>query len=266
VYNRVSDQVKQQLQKEYAVSEFQGEYLDDPVFVKNLQEAHGIIGLELKVTKKLLDLAPHLKIVSNVSVGYDNLDIEEMTRRNIMATNTPDVLTDTVADAAVGMMIAAARRIPELDQFVKNGKWNQYLQPEHFGLDVHHKTVGIIGMGSIGQAIAKRCYAGFDMNVLYYNRSRKQQVEEDYKAVYCDLNELLRLSDFIVLMVPLTKETERMIGEKEFQQMKHTAIFINASRGRNIDETALYHALKNKEILAAAIDVYDREPVQHAKI
>lgn len=261
-YTRVSEAVRRKLQQTYDVEYFQNyEYIDNPSFRKALQEAKGIIGLELNVTKELLDLAPNLQIVSNVSVGYDNLDIEVMTERNVMATNTPGVLTDTVADAVLGMMLATARRIPELDQFVKKGEWKEYLQLEHFGTDLHHKTVGIIGMGSIGQAIAKRCYFGFDMDVLYYNRSRKKAVEKDYNATFCNLQDLLVQADFVVLMVPLLPETERMIGEKEFKLMKETAIFINGSRGKNIDEKALYNALINKEILGAAIDVFETEPV-----
>lgn len=261
-YSRVSKSVREQLHEKYNVVYFRnGEYLDNSRFVQTLKEAIGIIGLELPVTQKLLDLAPKLKIVSNVSVGYDNLDIDALTARNIMATNTPDILTDTVADAVLGIMLATARRIPELNNFVKNGQWKEYLQFDQFGIDVHHKTVGIIGMGSIGEAITKRCRLGFDMDVLYYNRSRKPVVEEKYDAVYCNLNELLNSSDFVVLMVPATSETEKMIGQHAFQQMKQSSIFINGSRGKNIDEQALYDALITQQIAAAGLDVFESEPV-----
>jgi|SRR5690625_4711409 len=262
-YTRVSKSVRDKLQEDYDVVYFENyEYIHDSRFVQALKEASGIIGLELKVTKELLDLAPNLKIVSNVSVGYDNLDLHELTKRNILATNTPGVLTDTVADAVLGMMLATSRRIPELDTFVKNGEWKEFLRLEHFGVDMHHKTVGIIGMGSIGQAISKRCHLGFDMDVLYYNRSRKYEVENKYNAKFYSLHELLMESDFIVLMVPALPETEKMIGEKEFNLMKESAIFINGSRGKNIDEMALYRALRNKDILAAGIDVFEKEPVE----
>src|SRR5690625_4392742 len=261
-YTRVSEAVRRKLQEKYDIVFFEDyEYLDDANFVQVLKETSGIIGVELKVTKDLLDLAPKLKIVSNVSVGYDNLDIKELTRRNIMATNTPEVLTGTVADAVLGMILATARRIPELDNFVKNGEWKQYLQLEHFGLDVHKKTVVIIGMGSIGEAIAKRCHAGFDMNILYYNRSRKHDIEDKFNAIYCNLDDLLKKSDFVVLMVPASPQNEKMIGKEEFGEMKMSAIFINGSRGQNIDESALYEALTNKQILAAGLDVFDTEPV-----
>lgn len=261
-YTRVSESVRKKLQEKYDLIYFENyEYLNDDKFVQALNEASGIIGLELKVTKELLDLAPKLKIVSNVSVGYDNLDVMELTKRNIMATNTPGVLTNTVADAILGLIISTARRIPELDKFVKNGEWKQYLQMEHFGRDVHHKTVGIIGMGSIGKAIAKRCHLGFNMDILYFNRSRKKDVENEFKAQYCDLDYLLKTSDFTVLIVPASPQTKHMIGEPEFKLMKSSAIFINASRGQNVDEHALYQALYNKQIAAAGVDVFHKEPV-----
>lgn len=261
-YTRVSKPVIEELKLQFDVSYFENyEYLESAKFRKALEEAEGIIGLELKVTKELLELAPNLKIVSNVSVGYDNLDLPEMTKRKIMATNTPGVLTDTVADAVVGMLIASARRIPELDRFVKEGRWKEYLQLDQFGIDVHHKKIGIIGMGAIGQAVAKRCHYGFDMKILYYNRSRKPEVENRYGAVFHNLEDLLKESDFVVLMIPSSRETKHFIRTEHFKQMKTSAIFVNASRGMNIDEHALYNALKNNEILAAALDVFEKEPV-----
>lgn len=155
-YTRVAESVRKMLQKKYDVIYFENnEYLDDYLFVQALKEVTGIIGLELNVTKELLNLTPNLKIISNVSVGYDNLDLDELTKRRIMATNTPGVLTNSVADAVLGLILSAARRIPELDTFVKAGNWKQYLKVEHFGLDVHKKTIGIIGMGNIGKADRK---------------------------------------------------------------------------------------------------------------
>lgn len=261
VYMRVDDHVIKQLEKDFDVISFQNhEYLGNAAFDQALKEAEGIIGLALKVTKELLDAAPKLKIVCNVSVGYDNLDLEELSRRNIMATNTPGILDDTTADAIFGLLIATARRIPELDAFVKSGKWNISLQPEQYGVDVHHKTLGIIGMGNIGSAIAKRAHYGFGMNILYHNRSRNLVAEEDYQATYCELDQLLEQSDFVCLMVPATKETAKIMGAHQFNKMKHTAIFINGSRGKNVDEEALYHALVNGDILAAGIDVFTQEP------
>jgi len=261
-YTRVSKPVIDILSQSYDVTYFQNyEQLDNPLFKEKLQKAKGIIGLELKVDKKLLENAPNLKIVSNISAGYDNLDLNAMTDFKVLATNTPNILTDTVADAMIGLMLATARRIPELHQFVQQGRWNEYLQNEHFGVDMHHKNVGIIGLGSIGEAIAKRCYFGFDMNILYHKRSRDKQIEQQYNATFCSLEKLLTESDFVVLMVPSTKATEKMISTDQFKLMKNNAIFINGSRGKNVDEQALYEAIIKNEILAAGLDVFEHEPI-----
>src|SRR5699024_8375605 len=235
----------------------------DPDFLHHLKNTDGIMGLELQVDKELLDHAPQLKVVSNVSVGYNNLDVEELTKRGILATNTPGVLDDTVADTIFGILMATARRIPELDLYVKSGNWkNAVAGPEYYGTDVHHKTLGIIGMGRIGQAIAKRGHFGFDMDILYHNRSRKPEAEEKYHATYCSLDELLHHSDFVCLMTPLTPETEGMIGKREFELMKKSAIFINGSRGKTIVEKELIEALQDGDIAAAGLDVFEQEPVQ----
>lgn len=231
-------------------------------FYEELKSAEGLLGAGLKVDHNLLEKAPQLKIVSNISVGYDNLDIAELNRRGIMATNTPNVLNETVADTMIGLLLSAARRIPELDQYVKTGAWKSPLTPTHFGVDMHHKTLGIIGMGRIGAAIAKRAHLGFGMNILYHNRSRNEEVERTYQATYCSLEELCQEADFICVMVPLTPETKNLIGEKEFALMKSTAIFVNGSRGATVDEEALVQALQKGEILAAGLDVFVQEPVR----
>jgi gluconate 2-dehydrogenase len=263
-YNRVEKPVLDDLKKKYDVRFFnQAKPLEDPAFREHLKEAEGIIGLELPVGKKLLEHAPNLKIVSNVSVGYNNLDIDELKKRDIMATNTPDVLNDTVADAVFGILLAAARRITELDRFVKNGEWKEEaIGPEYFGLDVHHKKIGIIGLGNIGMAIANRAHFGFHMDVLYHTRSRKTEAEEAFNSTYCTLPALLREADFVCMMTPLTKETEGMIGLDEFKQMKESAIFINASRGKTIVEKDLIQALKEGEIAGAGLDVFENEPTE----
>lgn len=237
-------------------------HIENKAFLNELKDAHGLINLGLQVDETLLQYAPNLKIVSNVSVGYNNLDIEALTNREIMATNTPDVLTDTVADAIFGLLIATARRIPELDHYVKARQWKGDLTAEQYGVDVHHQTIGIIGMGNIGQAIAHRAHHGFHMNVLYYSRTKKPEAEENYNAQYRDLDDLLKEADFVVLMTPLTKETEGMIGKREFSLMKKSAIFINGSRGQTIVERDLIEALQSGEIAAAGLDVFEKEPVE----
>ncbi|MEH7506056.1 D-glycerate dehydrogenase [Neobacillus drentensis] len=234
----------------------------DPAFLQALQQAEGIVGLALPVDKELLDRAPNLKIVSNNSTGFNNLSIDEMTKRGVMGTNTPGVLEDTTADAIFGILLATARRITELDHFVKAGKWKQYLTRNEYAIDVHHKTLGIIGMGKIGSIIAKRGNFGFDMNILYNNRTRNLKAEEKYNAVYCELDTLLKEADFVCLMTPLTPETENFIGEREFKLMKKSAIFVNGSRGKTVDEKALIDALRNQEIHGAALDVFQSEPVK----
>lgn len=264
VYNRLEEPVLKELQKEYDIHFFKDiDPKTNTDFLYHLQDADGLMGLELQVDKELLDKAPNLKVVSNVSVGYNNLDMNELTKRSILATNTPDVLNDTVADTLFGILMATARRIPELDQLVKSGNWNTTVAgPEYYGTDVHHKTLGIIGMGRIGEAIAKRAHLGFDMPILYHNRSRKHEAEKVYNATYCSLENLLQESDFVCLMTPLTSETEGMIGKNEFQLMKDSAIFINGSRGKTIIEKDLIEALQEKIIAGAGLDVFEQEPVQ----
>lgn len=263
VYNRLEAEVYEKLTAICDVEYFENiDTKTDAHFLKVLKEAEGIIGLELQVDKELLDLAPHLKIVSNVSTGYSNLVIEEMTKHGVMATNTPGVLEDTTADAIFGILLAAARRIPELDHFVKSNSWQKPLTTEQYGVNVHHKTLGIIGMGKIGSLIAKRGHFGFDMDILYHNRSRNYEAEANFGATYCDLDTLLMKSDFVCLMTPLTNETEGLIGEREFKLMKNTCIFVNGSRGKTVDEAALVEALRTKEILGAALDVFQIEPIQ----
>lgn len=260
--NRLEKEVLIELEKKCDVTYFStNATLENPAFIEALKEADGIIGLDLNINAALLDLAPKLKIVSNVSVGYNNFDLDEMTRRNVMGTNTPGVLTDTVADAMFGLLLATARRIPELDHYVKSRKWKSDLTAEYYGVDVHHRTLGIIGMGRIGQAIAHRAHHGFHMNILYHNRTRRNEAEVKVHATYCALDDLLMQADFVLLMTPLTKETRRMLTIREFKLMKNTAIFINGSRGKTIVEADLITALQTGEIAAAGLDVFEKEPV-----
>lgn len=261
-YNFVLREVLDPLKDDYEIEFFENiNPQTAPAFIHSLKNAEGIIGLALPVDAELLDLAPKLKIVANNSTGYNNLSVDEMTKRGVMATNTPGVLEGTTADAIFGILLTAARRIPEMDQFVKTGQWQHYLTTEQFALDVHHKTLGIIGMGKIGSEIAKRGHLGFDMRILYHNRTRNIAAEEKFDATYYDLDTLLKESDFVVLMTPLTQETEHLMGEREFKLMKQSAIFVNGSRGKTVDEAALIEALKNKQIHGAALDVYQIEPI-----
>lgn len=228
-----------------------------------LKDAEGLLTSGDAVNAELLDSAPSLRAVSSISVGYNHFDLPLMRERGIVGTHTPSVLDDTVADLVLGLMLSAARRIPELDAYVKAGHWQRNASGgDHplFGMDVHHAKLGIIGMGRIGEAIAKRAVHGFGMELFYYNRSRKPEAEERYGAQYVLLEELLQSSDFVVLMTPLTPKTERFIRKEHFALMKPTAFFINASRGRTVDEEALIEALREGTIRGAGLDVYDPEP------
>ncbi|CAH0183193.1 D-glycerate dehydrogenase [Peribacillus sp. Bi134] len=229
--------------------------------LKQISDAEGLLITGEKIDDEFLDHAPRLKAVSNISVGYNNFDLEAMKKRSIIGTNTPGVLDETVADLALALMLSAARRIPEMDKLVKDGKWGNKGDEPLYGVDVHGKTLGIIGMGRIGESIARRGKFGFNMEVLYHNRRRKSEVEETLNTTYSSLEHLLRESDFVLLMVPYTPETRHLMGREQFALMKKSAIFINTSRGQTVDEKALIEALRNKEILAAGLDVFEEEPV-----
>jgi len=215
----------------------------------------------VKLDAELLDLAPKLKAVSSVSVGVDNYDIEYLSRRGILLTNTPDVLTETTADTGFALIMATARRVVELANMVRDGQWKQNIGPQHFGSDVHGKTLGIIGMGRIGEAVAQRGHFGFGMPVIYHSHSPKPAVEARFDARYRSLEDLLREADFVCLTVPLTAETEGLIGAEQFAQMRPETIFINIARGKVVDEQALIAALQNGQIRAAGLDVFEQEPV-----
>lgn len=229
--------------------------------LEEVKRADGLITTRHSIDSELMDAAPHLKVVSNVSVGYNNFDLSEMNKRQVIGCHTPYVLNDTVADLIIALMLAAARRIPELDRLVKEGRWVKGADELYFGTDVHHAKIGIIGMGRIGETVARRAKYGFDMEVQYYNRSRRESVEKELGVTYAPFDELLATSDFIVLMTPLTEETRGMIGREQFKKMKSSAIFVNASRGQTVDEEALTEALQTGEIRAAGLDVFHEEPV-----
>lgn len=226
----------------------------------HIKDVDGLLTTGGKIDSELLEYAPKLKVVSNISVGYNNFDIKAMKARNVMGTHTPSVLDETVADLVFALILSTARRIPELDWYVKEGKWNNKNDELLFGVDVHSATLGIIGMGRIGEAIARRAKWGFAMEVLYHNRSRKVEVEEKFGVQYRLLENLLQESDFVVLMIPLTDESIHFMGREQFMLMKDSAIFINASRGKTVDETALIEALQTKQIRAAGLDVFYEEP------
>jgi gluconate 2-dehydrogenase len=230
-------------------------------FVAALRDADGGIGASVKITPAMLEGASRLKALSTISVGYDQFDVDDLTRRGILLAHTPDVLTESTADTVFSLILASARRVVELADWVKAGQWRTSIGPAQFGLDVQGKTIGIVGLGRIGGAVARRAALGFNMKVLYTNRSANRQAEQAYGARRVELAELLAQSDFVCLQVPLTPQTTHLIGAAELRAMKKSAILINASRGATVDEPALIDALKNGTIHAAGLDVFDTEPL-----
>lgn len=262
LYKNIPSNLKRLLESQFNVIYFNKINEETyPKFIQELLTADGLIGSSFNLKGEILDLAKNVKVISTISAGYDNFDVEELTRKGIRLMHTPDVLTDTTADLIFTLLLTTARRVVEASNFIYQGKWNKSIDESLFGTDVHHKKIGIIGMGKIGMALAKRAHMGFDMEVLYTNRSRKIDVENEYKAKWCNLDELLSTSDFVCITLPLTKETENLINKEKLSLMKPTSILINGGRGRIIDQEALIQALKDREILAAGLDVFATEPI-----
>lgn len=219
-----------------------------------------VISTSDRIDGALLDRCPRLKVVSNVGVGYNNLDLAALTSHGVMATNTPDVLTDSVADYSFGMIIATCRRMTEGENFLRAGEWKASHLKQMLGADVHGATLGIIGFGRIGQAVAKRA-RGFDMKILYHNRTRLTPAEEArFGAHYRGKHDLLREADIVVLLTPYSAQSHHTIGAAELALMKPTAVLVNMARGGIVDDAALIEALQAKRIRAAGLDVYENEP------
>jgi glyoxylate reductase len=213
-----------------------------------------------KIDVEIFDAAPKLKIVAQMSVGFDNIDVKEATKRGIYVTNTPEVLTETTADFAWALLIAVARRVVEADKYVRTGRWKVGWHPSMLlGRDVYGATIGIVGAGRIGSAVARRA-RGFNMKILYYDVVPRPELERELSLKRVDLDELLKQSDFVSIHVSLTKQTYHLINEEKLRLMKKTAYLINNSRGAVIDEKALYRALKGGWIAGAGLDVFEREP------
>ncbi len=224
-------------------------------------DKHGLLSmLTDRMDEALFEAAPNLKIVANCAVGYDNIDVPAATRRGIAVTNTPGVLSDATADLAFALMLAACRRVVEGDRQVREGRFKPFA-PFHFlGRDISGKVLGVIGMGRIGQAVAKRA-KGFDMPILYTSRTRLSAEQEESLGVrYADMQTVLREADILSLHVPLTEKTRHLIGEDQLRIMKPTAVLVNTARGPVVDETALLTALREKWIAGAGLDVYENEP------
>ena len=235
-----------------------------------LEAVRGAGGILSTVTEKMdaevMDAAgDDLKIIANMAVGYDNVDLEAARERGIVVTNTPEVLTETTADTAFLLLLAAARRLGEAERLLRSGGWDAWGPMQLLGPDVWGKKLGLVGLGRIGQAVARRS-SGFQMEVLYYDQYRNEEVEEELGARYLELDDLLSESDFVSIHTPLTPETRHLISERELGLMQSNAVLVNASRGPVVDEAALADALADRRIFAAGLDVYEEEPEVHPKL
>jgi glyoxylate reductase len=230
--------------------------------LSKVRDVDGLLPLLTEtIDAEVMDAGGKLQVISNYAVGFNNIDVDAATERGIYVTNTPGILTDTTADCAFALLMAAARRIPEADRHVRAKRWIHAWGPRMFiGTDIYGKTLGILGLGRIGSAIAKRA-KGFDMELIYYDVSRREDLEKDLGISYKPLDGVIAESDFLSLHVPLTETTHHMIGEDQLARMKKTAFLINTSRGPVVDENALCNALRDGVIAGAGLDVFEDEPI-----
>lgn len=262
LYRSIPEDQKNRLQAQFNLISFDDiNTANREQVIAALAQADGLLGSSVPIGEDLLQFAPKLKAISTISVGYDQFDVEDLTRRGIRLMHTPNVLTDTTADAIFTLVLATARRAVELAIWVRDGHWQQNLGEQYYGVDIHHKTIGILGMGRIGSAVAKRAHCGFDMKVLYMSNHANEYIEQQYQAERCPLDELLQRADFICITLPLLPSTERLISKEKLALMKPSAILINGARGKIIDQQALAEALQNGTIRAAGLDVFEVEPL-----
>ncbi|SEQ45216.1 gluconate 2-dehydrogenase [Pseudomonas sp. NFACC02] len=266
-FSRVSPEMAERLRQDFNV------IIPDPKkgdlneqFNEALPHCHGMIGAGRKLGREQLEGAKQLEVVSSISVGYDNYDVGYLTERGIMLTNTPDVLTESTADLGFSLIMSSARRVAELDAYTKAGNWKRSIEAPHFGTDVYGKKLGIVGMGNIGAAVARRGRLGFNMPILYSGNSRKTALEQELGAQFRTLDQLLAESDFVCLVVPLSEKTRHLISTRELSLMKKSAILVNIARGPIVDEPALIEALQNGTIRGAGLDVYEKEPLSESPL
>ncbi|MEQ6377133.1 D-glycerate dehydrogenase [Bacillaceae bacterium S4-13-56] len=263
ITRKLPDEVVEPFLVEFEVNMWphEGIPVDSETLYSEVEKADGLLTmLTDPIDESLIDRGKRIKIIANMAVGYDNIDVSYAEQKGVIVTNTPDVLTETTADLTFALLMATARRIVEAEQFIRENRWENWGPLLLAGKDIHHKTIGIVGMGRIGQEVARRA-KGFSMNILYHNRSRKLEIEQELRARYLPFEDLLRESDYVVCLTPLTPDTKGLFDEKAFKLMKRDSVFINVSRGPTCDEQALFEALSSGEIGAAGLDVFEKEPI-----
>mgnify|MGYP002661778243 FL=1 len=267
VFSQIDADIQNKLEQNYQVSYIQPKLGDvNQQLLQQVQDADGMIGAGRLLNRDNLASATRLKIISSVSVGYDNYELDYLNEKKIYLSHTPHVLTETTADLAFTLLMSAARKVAYLDQWTKQGQWQRTVGEAQFGMDIFGKTLGIIGLGHIGAAIARRGFYGFNMNILYHNRREKPELAQGLNAQYCQLDELLQRSDFVVVAVDLNTDSKALIAAAELTKMQPHAVLVNISRGSVIDEQALVEALKAKQIFAAGLDVYQKEPLKESEL
>ena len=267
VFSQIDTDIQNKLEQNYQVSYIQPKLGDvNQQLLQQVQDADGMIGAGRLLNRDNLASATRLKIISSVSVGYDHYELDYLNEKKIYLSHTPHVLTETTADLAFTLLMSAARKVAYLDQWTKQGQWQRTVGEAQFGMDIFGKTLGIIGLGHIGAAIARRGFYGFNMNILYHNRREKTELAQGLNAKYCQLEELLQRSDFVVVAVDLNADSKALIATAELAKMQSHAVLVNISRGSVIDEQALISALKAKQIFAAGLDVYQKEPLKESEL
>ncbi|MDM1340005.1 MULTISPECIES: 2-hydroxyacid dehydrogenase [Acinetobacter] len=267
VFSQIDADIQNKLEQTYDVAYIQPKLGDvNQQLLQQVQDADGMIGAGRLLNRNNLATATRLKVISSVSVGYDNYELDYLNEKNIYLSHTPHVLTETTADLAFTLLMSAARKVAYLDHWTKQGQWQRTVGEAQFGLDIFGKTLGIIGLGHIGAAVARRGFYGFNMNILYHNRREKPELAQGLNAQYSDLDELLQRSDFVVIAVDLNADSKALITAVELAKMQPHAVLVNISRGSVIDEQALIDALKAKQIFAAGLDVYQKEPLKESEL
>lgn len=263
ITRKLPEEVVNKLSECFEVRMYKEEHSVVPrdILLEEVKDVDGLLCfLTDKIDQELLGQAKNLRVVANLAVGYNNIDVNAAGQNGIVVTNTPEVLTETTADLTFALLMATARRLPEASTYLRSGEWGAWSLMQMTGQDIYGATIGIIGLGRIAESLIKRA-KGFDMRVIYYNRTRKVDKESELGIEYCDLNSLLKQSDFVSILIPYSPQVHHLIGKNQLQLMKKDAILINTARGGIVDEEALYEALVKGDIWGAGLDVFEEEPV-----